>query len=278
MVQVECGPLRRWRRPPGLSGGRQRRARKACRAVAAPAFRLRLALCSQRGRCRGPRGRRIFRLHEQRARLRPDTNLSAWLFTTLANLCHNHHRWRLRHPEHSLDLDEGGATLRIPGFSRPDLRRILQSRATKRARRCAPRSTICLPSRKRCYCSITRAAYVPANRGNRRLLREGRGNATLSRAAATARESGALDRGTSSALSAGEEGGKSVTARRRAPAGAFDFRNRNTWSALTKTGTPWHFGGSNFHRMIALIAREVSSVLLGSAVGIRTAPDSSMKK
>jgi RNA polymerase sigma factor (sigma-70 family) len=43
------------------------------------------------------------RLHRRRAALRPDTNLSAWLFTTLANLCHNHHRWRRRHPEVSLD-------------------------------------------------------------------------------------------------------------------------------------------------------------------------------
>jgi RNA polymerase sigma-70 factor (ECF subfamily) len=46
------------------------------------------------------------RLHEQRRRLRPDTNLSAWLFTTLANLCHNHHRWRRRHPEHSFEAAE----------------------------------------------------------------------------------------------------------------------------------------------------------------------------
>jgi RNA polymerase sigma factor (sigma-70 family) len=38
------------------------------------------------------------RLYQQRARLRPDTNLSAWLFTTLTNHCHNQHRWRRRHP------------------------------------------------------------------------------------------------------------------------------------------------------------------------------------
>ncbi len=43
------------------------------------------------------------RLHQQRARLRPDTNLSAWLFTTLANHCHNQHRWRRRHPAEPLD-------------------------------------------------------------------------------------------------------------------------------------------------------------------------------
>jgi RNA polymerase sigma-70 factor, ECF subfamily len=43
------------------------------------------------------------RLHQQRGRLRPDTNLAAWLFTTLSNLCHNHHRWRRRHPTVSLD-------------------------------------------------------------------------------------------------------------------------------------------------------------------------------
>ncbi len=43
------------------------------------------------------------RLYQQRARLRPDTKLSAWLFTTLTNLCHNQHRWRHRHPTVSLD-------------------------------------------------------------------------------------------------------------------------------------------------------------------------------
>jgi RNA polymerase sigma-70 factor, ECF subfamily len=50
------------------------------------------------------------RLYQQRLRLRPDTKLSAWLFTTLANLCHNHHRWKRRHPTLSLDApdDESG--------------------------------------------------------------------------------------------------------------------------------------------------------------------------
>jgi RNA polymerase sigma-70 factor (ECF subfamily) len=38
------------------------------------------------------------RLHQRRTRLRSDTNLSAWLFTALTNLCHNHHRWKRRHP------------------------------------------------------------------------------------------------------------------------------------------------------------------------------------
>jgi RNA polymerase sigma-70 factor (ECF subfamily) len=42
------------------------------------------------------------RLYQQRLRLRPDTTLSAWLFTTLTNLCHNHHRWKRRHPTVSL--------------------------------------------------------------------------------------------------------------------------------------------------------------------------------
>jgi RNA polymerase sigma-70 factor, ECF subfamily len=43
------------------------------------------------------------RLYQQRLRLRPDTRLSAWLFTTLTNLCHNHHRWLRRHPTGALD-------------------------------------------------------------------------------------------------------------------------------------------------------------------------------
>jgi RNA polymerase sigma-70 factor (ECF subfamily) len=46
------------------------------------------------------------RLYQQRARLRPDTKLSAWLFTTLTNLCHNQHRWRRRHPALSLDASD----------------------------------------------------------------------------------------------------------------------------------------------------------------------------
>ncbi len=50
----------------------------------------------------------FIRLHQARARLRPDTNLSAWLFTTLANLCHNRHRWRTRHPEISIDAPANG--------------------------------------------------------------------------------------------------------------------------------------------------------------------------
>ncbi|HVU23790.1 MAG TPA: sigma-70 family RNA polymerase sigma factor [Opitutus sp.] len=46
------------------------------------------------------------RLYQQRERLRPDTNLSAWLFTTLTNLCHNSYRWKCRHPTVPLDAPE----------------------------------------------------------------------------------------------------------------------------------------------------------------------------
>ena len=46
------------------------------------------------------------RLYQQNHRLAPDTRLSAWLFTILSNLCHNHHRWRRRHPSVSLEADE----------------------------------------------------------------------------------------------------------------------------------------------------------------------------
>lgn len=54
------------------------------------------------------------RLYQKRAALRPDTNMSAWLFTALANLCHNHHRWKRRHPTVPIDapevMQEGRAT------------------------------------------------------------------------------------------------------------------------------------------------------------------------
>jgi len=46
------------------------------------------------------------RLYQQNHRLAPDTRLSAWLFTILSNLCHNHHRWRKRHPSVSLDATD----------------------------------------------------------------------------------------------------------------------------------------------------------------------------
>lgn len=56
------------------------------------------------------------RLYQQNKRLAEDTRLSAWLFTILANLCHNHHRWRKRHPSVSLDATEPTAN---PNTSAP---------------------------------------------------------------------------------------------------------------------------------------------------------------
>jgi RNA polymerase sigma-70 factor (ECF subfamily) len=50
------------------------------------------------------------RLYQHRERLRPDTKLSAWLFTTLSNLCHNRHRWHRRHPTVSLDDPDSGVS------------------------------------------------------------------------------------------------------------------------------------------------------------------------
>ncbi len=59
------------------------------------------------------------RLYQQRARLRPETNLAAWLFTTLTNLCHNHHRWRRRHPTMALDAsaEPGGPNRAVSGLA-----------------------------------------------------------------------------------------------------------------------------------------------------------------
>jgi RNA polymerase sigma-70 factor, ECF subfamily len=60
------------------------------------------------------------RLYQQRLKLRPDTKLSAWLFTTLSNLCHNHHRWKRRHPTVALENSsdgmnsDGNRTLAVP--------------------------------------------------------------------------------------------------------------------------------------------------------------------
>ena len=56
------------------------------------------------------------RLYQHRHRLRPDTKLSAWLFTTLTNLCHNHHRWQRRHPTVAIAVAADG---RNEGNTRP---------------------------------------------------------------------------------------------------------------------------------------------------------------
>lgn len=50
------------------------------------------------------------RLYQNRRKLRPGSNLSAWLFTTLSRLCLNHLRWQKRHPSvaGAHDDDRGG--------------------------------------------------------------------------------------------------------------------------------------------------------------------------
>jgi RNA polymerase sigma-70 factor (ECF subfamily) len=60
------------------------------------------------------------RLYQQRIRLRPDTNVSAWLFTTLTNFCHNHHRWKRRHPTIALDATTGGRNSDFPSATGSD--------------------------------------------------------------------------------------------------------------------------------------------------------------
>jgi len=65
------------------------------------------------------------RLYQQRGRLRHDTNVAAWLFTTLTNLCHNHHRWKRRHPTVALDApaepgDAAGPPRAVLGLAAPE--------------------------------------------------------------------------------------------------------------------------------------------------------------
>ncbi|MGH7995084.1 MAG: RNA polymerase sigma factor [Opitutaceae bacterium] len=47
------------------------------------------------------------RLHEHRSQFRDRTRVSAWLFSTVANLCRNRQRWRRRHPEDPLEIPDG---------------------------------------------------------------------------------------------------------------------------------------------------------------------------
>lgn len=67
------------------------------------------------------------RIYESRDRYEPHGKFSTWLFTIAANLCHNHARWRARHPTVSIyapaDDSDGASlevTLRAPGDTPAD--------------------------------------------------------------------------------------------------------------------------------------------------------------
>jgi RNA polymerase sigma factor (sigma-70 family) len=58
------------------------------------------------------------KLYQHRGRLAEDSNIAAWLFTTLVNLCRNRHRWRERHP--SVSLEETAGCEPVAEVSSPD--------------------------------------------------------------------------------------------------------------------------------------------------------------
>lgn len=67
------------------------------------------------------------RIYESRTHYEPRGKFSTWLFTIAANLCHNHARWRARHPTVSLHAAADGSdgtpleeSLRAPGATPAD--------------------------------------------------------------------------------------------------------------------------------------------------------------
>lgn len=65
------------------------------------------------------------KVYKNKDRFRPDTKLSAWLFTTLANQCKNFNRWKSRHPTIALvnpsdNRSDGSTTIMVdPQDSEP---------------------------------------------------------------------------------------------------------------------------------------------------------------
>jgi len=45
------------------------------------------------------------RVYQHRGRFKPGARFTTWLYTIAANLARNHHRWRTRHPNVSLDAE-----------------------------------------------------------------------------------------------------------------------------------------------------------------------------
>ena len=48
------------------------------------------------------------RVFKHRANFKPDARFGTWLYTIAGNLARNHHRWRVRHPNVSLDAPPVG--------------------------------------------------------------------------------------------------------------------------------------------------------------------------
>jgi RNA polymerase sigma-70 factor (ECF subfamily) len=47
----------------------------------------------------------FLRVYQHRARFKAGARFTTWLYTIAANLARNHHRWRMRHPNISLDAE-----------------------------------------------------------------------------------------------------------------------------------------------------------------------------
>jgi RNA polymerase sigma-70 factor, ECF subfamily len=47
----------------------------------------------------------FLRVYQHRASFKPGARFTTWLYTIAANLARNHHRWRTRHPNASLDAE-----------------------------------------------------------------------------------------------------------------------------------------------------------------------------
>jgi RNA polymerase sigma factor (sigma-70 family) len=47
----------------------------------------------------------FLRVYQHRASFKPGARFTTWLYTIAANLARNHHRWRTRHPNVSLDAE-----------------------------------------------------------------------------------------------------------------------------------------------------------------------------
>ena len=56
------------------------------------------------------------RVYQHRASFKPGARFTTWLYTIAANLARNHHRWRARHPNVSLDAESGTTGQSIGDF------------------------------------------------------------------------------------------------------------------------------------------------------------------
>jgi RNA polymerase sigma-70 factor, ECF subfamily len=92
-----------------LAGGHDDALNGLMERHATPVFRFLCRLLGNEEDANDLAQESFVRVYQHRERFRPSEKFTTWLYTIAGNLARNHHRWRSRHPQVSLDAPSGAA-------------------------------------------------------------------------------------------------------------------------------------------------------------------------